>query len=387
MSVRRICLFTGSRAEYGLLRPLARLLHDDPRGELLILASGTHLSPEFGLTLRDIEADGLPVTATAEIILSADTPTALTTAMGLGLIKYGEILDRLRPDLLVVLGDRFEVLAAASSALPHRIPVAHIHGGEATYGLIDEAIRHAVTKLSHLHFPAAEAYAARIRQMGEPADRIHVVGAPALDSIATLPRLDRATLFARLGLEPAEMLFAATWHPVTLDSAPAEAGAAMLCAALDHYPEAAVIFTGSNADTQGRRIEAVLSAWVRTRPHKRAHVASLGSSGYLSLLEHADLAIGNSSSGLIEAPSLGTPTVNIGDRQQGRLRAPSVVDCPVETGAIRQAMEQALSPDMRILAERRQSPYGTPGASHRMRDILLSFPLEGLCVKPFGTSP
>jgi len=381
--VRTLCLFTGSRAEYGLLRPLARLLHAAPDVRLQILASGTHLSPEFGLTLAEIEADGLPVTATAEIILSADTPTALTSAMGLGLIKVGEILARLRPDMLVLLGDRFELLAVAAAALPHRIPVAHIHGGEATEGLIDEAVRHAVTKLSHLHFAAAEPYARRIRRMGEPAERVFTVGAPALDNITAQPLADRPALLARLGLGPCQPLFAVTWHPVTLDPAPAEAAVAALCTALDAFPQAGIVFSRANADTQGRRVNAAIDAYAARHPGRCVVQPSLGTAGYLSLLAAADVVLGNSSSGLIEAPSLGTPTVNVGDRQQGRLRAPSVLDCPPEAGAITAALHRALSAEMQALAARRQSPYGTPGASARMAGILRTFPLDGLCLKPF----
>jgi len=379
---RRIAVVTGTRADYGLLHPLLCLLRDDPAVELQLVVTGMHLSPEFGLTHRTIAEDGFPVAAKVEMLLSSDTSVGIAKAIGLGTIGFADALDRLRPDIVVVLGDRFEILAAAQAAMTARIPIAHIHGGEATEGLIDEAIRHAVTKMAHLHFAAAEPYRRRIVRMGEHPDRVFTVGAPGLDWLRVLDPPDLAALERDLGLRLPAPLLLVTYHPVTLaDADPAEPLRALL-SALDALPEASVVLTKGNADTRGRIINEMIDAFAADRPNAVA-ATSLGQQRYLGLLRAADVVVGNSSSGLLEAPSCGTPTVNIGERQRGRLRAPSVIDCQEEAGAIAEAIARALSPAMRDLADRRETPFGDGRASARMAEVLTTFPLSGILMKPF----
>lgn len=383
MTQRRICVITGTRADYGLLYWLIHELHHDPRADLQLVATGMHLSPEFGETYRVIEGDGFPLAAKVEMLLSGDSPVAIAKSMGMATIGFADALDRLRPDIVVVLGDRFEILAAAQAAMVARIPLAHLHGGEATEGLIDEAIRHSLTKMAHLHFTAAEPYSRRVMQLGEQPDRVFTVGAPGLDNIRRLTLLDRAALADSLGIALGRPLFAVTYHPVTLSHQdPAEPMAEML-RALDAFPDASIILTKGNADTQGRIINRLIDDFVAARPDRALAATSLGQVRYLSLLQHADCVVGNSSSGILEAPSSGTPTVNIGDRQRGRLRAPSVIDCGEDAASVTAAIRQALAPEMQAVAARRESPFGTGEAATRIRDVLLSTPLDGILMKRF----
>ncbi|AWK90248.1 UDP-N-acetylglucosamine 2-epimerase [Azospirillum thermophilum] len=384
---RRICVFTGGRAEYGHLRGLMRHLDADPGVTLRILVSGMHLAAEFGHTVDVIEADGFTIAARVEMLLSGDTPSATCASMGLGLIRFADALDRLRPDLLVVLGDRFEALAAAQAALVLGIPIAHLHGGEASEGVLDEAFRHAITKLAHLHFAAAEPYRQRIIQLGEAPDRVFTVGAPGLDGVGDGPPMDRTELEEELGFRLGPVNFLVTYHPVTLGGRPPEAAAAALFDALDRFPHAHVIVTRANADSGGRAINTAIDRFAADRPGRVFATASLGQRRYLSAMYHADVVIGNSSSGLIEAPVVGRPTVNLGDRQKGRLRAPSVIDCTEEAGAIAAAVERALGPEMRAVSARRESPYGRGGAAARIAGILARFPLDGLLHKSFHDLP
>jgi UDP-N-acetylglucosamine 2-epimerase (non-hydrolysing) len=382
MNVRRIAVFTSTRAEYGLLRPLMREIARRPDLQLQIIASGTHLSPSHGLTCRDIESDGFTIDARVDMQLGADTPVAVARAAALALAGTAEALDRLKPDLLVLLGDRYELLAAAQAAMLARIPIAHVHGGETTEGLIDEAVRHAVTKLSHLHFTAAEEYAHRVRQMGESPGRVWIVGAAALDNIETLEPASREELEQHLGIQLKSPSFLVTFHPETLSADSGHAAMGALLAALDEF-DGSVIITGTNADPGAGAIREALAAFAARRPERVALVESLGARRYLSLMKLVDAVIGNSSSGLIEAPAMGKPTVDIGERQQGRLRAPSVIQCPATLDAIRAAIQQALSPDHQALAARRITPYGRPGAAKRIADVLQRQRLDGLLVKQF----
>lgn len=389
MSVRKICVVTGTRAEYGLLYWLMRELADDPRAELQVVATGMHLLPEFGNTYRVIEADGFAIDARVEMLLSSDTPVGVAKSMGLGTIGFADAFDRLKPELVVVLGDRFEVLAAAQAAMVARIPLAHIAGGEATEGLIDEAVRHAVTKMAHLHFVAAEPYHRRVIQLGEQPDRVFNVGATCLDNIERLALLDREAVEKELGLALQSPIFLVTYHPVTLAAEPVCALRGLL-AALDAFPQARVVMTKSNADTGGHEINRIVEDYASRNRGRAILTTSLGQRLYLSVMRHANVVVGNSSSGLLEAPPMGVPSVNIGERQRGRLRAPSVIDCPEQPAAIIGALRRALTPEFRERANRRKTPFGRGGAAKTMREILLTFPLDGILVKTFhdlGVAP
>lgn len=379
---RKICVVTGTRADYGLLYWTLQEIEADDALDLALVVTGSHLGAAFGNTQERIEQDGFTIAARVDLELGDDSEVGVARAMGRGVIGFADALDRLAPDLLVVLGDRYEILAAASAALLLRIPVAHVHGGENTEGQIDEAVRHAVTKMSHLHCVAAEPYARRVAQLGEQPASIHVVGVTAFDHLERGEFLDRAALEASIGHELGDPIFVVTLHPETLSSrSPAEQAAALVDA-LAAFPDACVIATGSNADPAGRRLTELIRDAVTSRPGGSFH-ESLGQVRYLSLLALADVMIGNSSSGIIEGPALGIPAVNIGDRQRSRLRAPAVIDCAADAGAIRRAIETALTPAHRELAARRETPYGVPGAARRIVRLLRETPLDGILVKRF----
>lgn len=380
---RRVCAFTGTRAEYGLLRWLMEDLRDDPAVALQVLASGAHLCPEFGYTVTAIEADGFTIDARIDMLLASDSPVAVAKSMGLGVIGYADALDRLRPDILVILGDRYEALAIAQTAMALRIPIAHIHGGEATEGVIDEAIRHAITKMAHLHFTAAEPYRRRVIQMGEAPERVFAVGAPGLDNLHRLPLPDRATLESELGFTLTSPVLLVTYHPVTLSTIDPAVPMAALLDALDRFPAARVVFTKANADAHGRALNRMIDDYAAARPGRVLASPSLGQRRYLALMRLADAVVGNSSSGIIEAPAAGTPTVNVGDRQRGRLRAPSVIDCAEDTEAIAEAIAAALAGTVTAT----DSPYGGGGASARMATLLRDLPLDGLLDKRFYDLP
>ena len=305
----------------------------DPCIDLQLLVSGSHLAPEFGETWRQITADGFAIDAQVDMCLSSDEPVAVAKSMALGLAGFAEALDRLKPDLLVVLGDRYEALAAAEAAMLLRVPIAHIHGGEATEGAIDDSIRHAITKMAHLHFAAAELYRERILQLGEAPERVFTVGAPGLDHIDNTKLIDRRELERELGFQFGDRNLLVTYHPATLDPASPAAAVRRLLDALDRMPEVRVIMTKSNADVGGRAINAAIDDYASQRPGRVLAVSSLGQQRYLSVMAQVDAVVGNSSSGIIEAPAMGKPTVNIGPRQQGRVRAPSVIDCRRRYGA------------------------------------------------------
>jgi UDP-N-acetylglucosamine 2-epimerase (non-hydrolysing)/GDP/UDP-N,N'-diacetylbacillosamine 2-epimerase (hydrolysing) len=383
MTRRRICVITSSRADYGLLYWLIRELAEDPGAKLQLVATGMHLSPEFGLTYRAIEEDGIPLAARVEGLLSSDSAVGIAKSMGLTTLGFAPLFEELKPDIVVVLGDRFEILAAAQAAMVARIPIAHIHGGEATEGLIDEAIRHSLTKMSQLHFAAAEPYRKRIIQLGEQPDRIFNVGAMGLDNIKRLALLDREALEDKLNFTIGHPLFVATYHPVTLDSASPSVAMSQLLKALDAFPRASIVLTQANADPQGRIINKMIDEFVAKHQGRTLAAASLGQTVYLSLIKQADCVVGNSSSGILEAPACGTPTVNIGERQCGRLRAPSVIDCAESAESIVAAIEKALDPETQAVAAQRVSPFGDGGAARHIKEILLSVPLEGILMKRF----
>jgi GDP/UDP-N,N'-diacetylbacillosamine 2-epimerase (hydrolysing) len=342
-----------------------------------------HLSPEFGLTYKEIEKAGFPITKKIEIILSSDTPVGISKSIGLGMISFAEALDELRPDLLVILGDRYEMLAVASAATICRVPIAHIHGGEATEGVIDEPIRHSITKMSHIHFTVADVYKRRVIQLGERPENVYNFGAPGIDNIIKLDLLDKQKLEAALDFKLGVKYMVVTFHPVTLEFSSAETQFNNLLAALDHFVDFYVIFTKPNADTEGRIISALIDTYVRQHEGRCTSFQSMGQLLYLSAIKSAAVVVGNSSSGIIEAPTLKVATVNIGDRQKGRVKAPSVIDCKTDKLSIIEAIRKATSESMKAVTNNQQNPYGNGGASTEIARIIKTHPLENILKKEF----
>ena len=380
--MRKICIITGTRAEYGLLRWVMQGIKDDPELTLQIIATGMHLSPEFGLTYRDIEQDGFQIDRKVEMLTSSDTPVGIAKSMGLGLIGFADALNELKPDLIVVLGDRFEIFSAVSAALVARIPVAHLHGGELTEGAFDDAIRHSITKMSHLHFVAAEEYRQRVIQLGEQPDRIFLVGGLGIDNIKRLKLLDREELEASLDFRLGSKNFLITFHPVTLESATASEQMVELLTALAELKDTQLIFTMPNADTGGRVLIKMVMEFVAQHSNACAYT-SLGQLRYLSCVSHVDGVIGNSSSGLAEVPSFRKGTINIGDRQRGRLQATSVINCETTHQSIASALTKLYSSDFQKSLSHVTNPYGEGGASEKVVEIIKNFALDGLVKKSF----
>lgn len=382
--IRKICVITGSRAEYGLLRWVMQGIKDNPDLDLQIIATGMHLSPAFGMTYREIEKDGFLIDRKVEMLSGADTPLDIAKSMAAGLSGCADALNELHPDLVVVLGDRFEIFSAVAAACVARIPVAHLHGGETTLGAIDEAFRHSITKMSHLHFVAAEEYRRRVIQLGEQPDRVFLVGALGIDSIKRLHLLNRSELEAALGCKLCDKNLLVTFHPVTLEKATAARQFAELLAALATLRDTRLIFTLPNADTDHRAIVDMLHEFVATHDNARAYT-SLGQLRYLSCLGHVDGVVGNSSSGLIEAPSFRTGTINIGDRQHGRLKAESVIDCAPDRHSIAAAIEQLYSASFRKKLANVRNPNGDGGASEKIVETLRGVSLDSILKKTFYT--
>lgn len=384
---RRICVVSGTRADYGHLKWIMHDLAQDDRVELQVLVTGTHLSPHHGQTVTEIEGDGFAIAARVDMLLAGDSPVAVAKSMGLGVMGFAEAFQSLHPELIVLLGDRYEALAAAQAATLLSIPIAHIHGGEASEGTMDESLRHAITKLSHLHFVAAPAYGRRVRQMGEAPERIFAFGAPGVDHFERTSLPERAELEAFLGLVLESPLLLVTYHPATLAELTPVQAARNLCAALDAFPSARVVFTGVNADPGGAAMETVLRSYTLAHSDRMRVYTSLGYSRYLGLMRLTDVVVGNSSSGLIEAPVAGVATVNIGDRQRGRLTSAAVVSCSPSTEAITAAIADALSPQTQALAHSADPAYGRPGASRKIAEALARVELKGVLVKPFIDLP
>ncbi|MCC7015878.1 MAG: UDP-N-acetylglucosamine 2-epimerase (hydrolyzing) [Rhodospirillales bacterium] len=387
MNARRIVVVTGSRADYGLLSALMREVRSDPALELQVIATGAHLSPKFGLTVREIEADGFDVDARVDIGLASDERPALAAATGRALAGLASALDRIAPDVAVVLGDRYEMLAAASAALILDLPVAHIHGGEITEGAMDDSIRHAITKMASVHFAAAEPYARRIVQMGEPPERVFAVGALGVDAARALVPLDSATLDRDLGLPLRDPTLLVAYHPETAGADGGARGIAALLAALERLPEARVVVTGVNADPGREAIAGRLADYAARRRDRVTLHDSLGQRRYLSVMRRAAAVIGNSSSGVIEAPALGVPTVDIGARQQGRLKARSVIGAEENADAIAAALARALDPAFRAGFAGQALPYGGGGVAKKIAAILKSADLARLRRKRFHDLP
>jgi UDP-hydrolysing UDP-N-acetyl-D-glucosamine 2-epimerase len=363
---RKICVVTGSRAEYGLLYWLLREIQDEPDLELQVMVTGMHLSPEFGLTYKTIEQDGFRIAAKVEMLLSSDTPVGIAKSMGVGIMGFAEALERLVPDLMVVLGDRFEILAAVQAALVAKIPVAHVAGGDVTFGALDDAMRHSITKMSHLHFVTNEAARQRVRQLGENPAHIFNVGSPGIDYIKRLNLLGRDKLQTVLNFSLRAKNLLITFHPATLERQPAVEQFQALLGALDRLGEDfGLIFTKPNADNEGRALIHLIEEFVAARSHAVAYT-SLGQELYLNTLAQMDAVVGNSSSGLYEAPSFKIPTVNIGSRQEGRLQAASVLNCPAIPDAIYETILAALALDCSEVV----NPYGDGESSQKMLKVI-----------------
>lgn len=365
--MRKIAIVTGTRAEYGLLYWIIKGIHEDPGLQLQLIVTGMHLMPEFGMTVNVIEENGFPVAEKVEMPLSSDTEEAIATSMGIGMVGFAKAYEKLRPDILLVLGDRFEILSAVSAAVPFRIPVAHIHGGETTEGAMDELFRHAITKMSHIHFPTTKEYADRIIQMGENPKNVFCYGAPGLDNISRLDLYEKEELANELQIPPDKELGIVTFHPVTLENNTAEAQIEELLLALKDITDIYWIFTMPNADTGGKVIMQRIADFLSNDPEAGRSFSSLGQMRYLSLLKHAVVMVGNSSSGLIEAPSFELPVVNIGDRQKGRVRAKNVIDVLIcKRERIAAAVKNAISGGFRDAMKGLENPHGDVGVSEKI---------------------
>lgn len=374
---------TGTRADYGHLFWLLKEIDADPDLELQLVVTGAHLSAKWGNTVETIERDGLSIAARVPFDLNDDSPLAVADSLAHSTSGLAHSFARLKPDVVVVLGDRYEVLAAAQASLMLGIPLAHLHGGETTEGAFDEAIRHAVTKMAHLHFVAADEYAWRVRQLGESDEHIFNFGAPGLDHLTRSSIAGRDELEKVIGAPLGSPLFAVTYHPETLDADEGIDGLRAMLSALGGVTSASIVFTGVNADPGHDHLTNEIHAFVSADPTRRHLIASLGQSRYLGLLKIADAVVGNSSSGLIEAPALRVPTVNIGDRQKGRLRAASVIDCAPTKEAIDTALRKAIEPQFRAQLPENPSLYGVGDAARRIKDVLKTADLRGITKKHF----
>ena len=381
--MRKICVVTGTRAEYGLLYWLMKEIQNDADLTLQILATGAHLSPEFGLTYKIIESDGFEINEKVEMLLSSDTAIGIAKSMGLCLISTAEALDRLQPDIIVLLGDRFETMAVAQAAMVLKIPIAHIAGGEATEGLIDEAIRHSITKMSHLHFVATKNYEKRVIQLGEQPSNVFNFGATFIDNIKRLKLLNKKELEKSLDFKLGEKNFLVTYHPVTLGEGKSITYFNNLLKALDYFCDAKIIFTKPNADADGRDIIHLIDKYIERNKNRAISFVSLGQVRYLSSLKYVDVVIGNSSSGIIEVPSFKKATVNIGIRQKGRIRAHSIIDCEDDATSIKNAISVALSTEFQKKLISMKNPYGDEVVAFKIKEVLKKVNLNQIVIKHF----
>ena len=384
--MKKICAVTGSRAEYGLLRWVMEGIKKSKLLNLQLIVTGMHLLPEFGLTANSIVNDGFNIDKKIEMLLSSDTPVGITKSMGIGLIGFAEALNELKPDLLLVLGDRFEILTAVNAALLARIPIAHIHGGESTEGAIDEAIRHSITKMSHIHFVASRTYKNRVIQLGENPNTVYNVGGLGIDNFIKLNLLDKSSLEKAIEFKLKNKNLLITFHPVTLENNTSKNQMNELLHSLSELKDTGLIFTMPNADTDSRVLFKMIQDFVRK--NKNAIVfSSLGQLRYLSCIKYVDAVIGNSSSGLIEVPYLKKPTINIGDRQKGRLKADTIIDCNPERLSINNAIKKAFSNDFKSKIKESINPYGNGGGSEKIVKIIEGYNLNDILKKNFYNIP
>jgi GDP/UDP-N,N'-diacetylbacillosamine 2-epimerase (hydrolysing) len=380
--MKKICFVTGSRAEYGLLRWLMQEILQYSDLKLQIVVTGMHLSPEYGLTYKDIEDDGFMIDYKVEMLMSSDTSVGLTKSVGLGIIGFADAFEVLKPNLVILLGDRFEIFAAATAAMVRGIPIGHIHGGEVTEGSFDEAFRHSITKMSNIHFVAAHEYRKRVIQLGEDPERVFLVGGLGADSINKLQLLGREDLENSLDFKFGKKNLLITFHPVTLEHSTAAPQMKELFFALDALKETNLFFTMPNADKNGKILSEMIKDYVSQRPHAKAFT-SMGQLRYISTMAQVDAVVGNSSSGLIEAPSFKKATINIGDRQKGRLKAISVLDCEPNASSILDALNKIYSKEFQINLGITKNPYGDGGASEKILAVLRNYDLNSSIKKSF----
>lgn len=380
--MKKICVVTGTRAEYGLLYWLMKEIGNDPELELQIIVTGMHLSPEFGFTYKEIEKE-FKIDKKIEMLLSSDTAIGISKSMGLAQISFSEAYEELKPDIVVVLGDRYEIFSAVSAAMIARLPIAHLHGGETTEGAFDESIRHCITKMSHLHFTAAEEYRNRVIQLGEHPDRVFNVGGMGIENIKRLTLLQKEAFEESIGFKLTDKNILVTFHPVTLENSTAASQMQELLDIIDELKETHIIFTKANSDTDGRIINHMIDEYVSKNPHKSVAFTSLGQLRYLSALQFVDAVVGNSSSGLAEAPSFKIGTINIGDRQKGRLKAESVIDCEPKQESILSAFDALYSKSFQEHLKNIDNPYGDGMASKKIINILKTINLSNILKKSF----
>jgi UDP-N-acetylglucosamine 2-epimerase (non-hydrolysing)/GDP/UDP-N,N'-diacetylbacillosamine 2-epimerase (hydrolysing) len=379
--MRKICVVTGTRAEYGLLCRLMRLIQESPDTQLQVIATNMHLSPKYGNTYQEIEKDGFNIDCKIPIIDENAEDNAVTTvkSMATALSGFAEAYNTLKPDLVVVLGDRYEILAAATAALIERIPIAHLHGGEVTEGAYDDAIRHSITKMSHLHFTSTEAYLKRVIQLGEQPERVFNVGALGVENVMKNDFMSQEEIEQSLNFQLTDKCFLCTYHPVTLSNMSSETQVLNLLEALDDYKEYHIIFTYSNSDTNSQIIIKRIQEYVDRNQGRCMFIPSLGQRRYFSALKYMTAVIGNSSSGIIEVPSFGIPTLDIGDRQKGRIAADSVIHCGYSTEEIKEGLKKVLAYGHKAI----ENPYYKKGTCEAILKVIKTYPLENLVQKHF----
>ena len=379
---RKICIITGTRAEYGLLYWLLKEIEADKELQLQVIVTGMHLSPEFGLTYKEIEKE-FKINKKIEMLLSSDTSVGISKSMGLAQISFAESYDELKPDIVIVLGDRYEIFSATSAAMIARIPIAHIHGGEKTEGAFDESIRHSITKMSHLHFTATNEYKNRVIQLGEHPSRVFNVGGMGIENIKRLKLLSKDEFEKSIEFKLNSKNILVTFHPVTLENSTAKEQFQQLLDAIDELEDTNIIFTKANSDTDGRVINQMIDEYVTKNSHKSIVFTSLGQLRYLSALQYVDAVVGNSSSGLAEAPSFKIGTINIGDRQKGRIKASSVIDCEPNKDSILKSFEKLYSKEFQETLKTTINPYGDGYASKKIVEIFKSVDLKNILKKSF----
>ena len=379
--MKKVCVVTGTRAEYGLLKPVIKRICESELLDLQLVVTGTHLSPEFGFTYQEIEKDGYKITYKVEMLLSSDTCVGITKSMSLALIGFGEFFEQYKPDIVVILGDRYEMLMVATAALIAKIPIAHIHGGESTEGAIDEAIRHSITKMSYFHFTATEAYRKRVIQLGENPARVYNTGALGVENIKTVSLLNKIELEKVLGFNIQEKMILVTYHPVTLENLSARQQFSNILYVLNKYKDYFIVFTKANADPDGRIINQMIDEYVNENQQNCIAFSSLGQLRYLSILPFCSFVLGNSSSGIIEVPSFRIPTVNIGDRQKGRICADSICSCGNTIDEIDDAIKKVISKEWNEKTKKSSNLYEGVNTSQKIVSILEETLVNGIDIK------
>ncbi|MDQ7085358.1 MAG: UDP-N-acetylglucosamine 2-epimerase [Sulfurovum sp.] len=382
MNKRKICVVTGTRAEYGLLYWLMKEIEADNDLELQLIITGMHLSPEFGLTYKEIEKD-FKIDKKIEMLLSSDTPIGISKSMGLAQISFAEAYEELNSDMLVVLGDRYEIFSAVSAAMIARVPIAHLHGGETTEGAFDESIRHSITKMSHLHFVATEEYRNRVVQLGEHPSKVFNVGGMGIENIKRLKLLSKEAFEKSINFKLNKKNILLTFHPVTLEKSTSSQQVKELLEVIDGLKDTTIIFTKANSDTDGRVINNIIDEYVSKNSHKSISFTSLGQLRYLSALQFIDAMVGNSSSGLAEAPSFKIGTINIGDRQKGRIMADSIINCKNDNKSIQKAFKQLYSNNFQKVLKKIKNPYGNGCASKKILKEIKKIDLTNMLKKSF----